>query len=43
MTDSQKLEAIRALINGEWDNEQLLKIGALFVNDIENIKSILEY
>jgi hypothetical protein len=43
MNTEQKLEAIKALINGEWDNEQLMKIGPLFVDPLENIKTILEY
>ena len=33
MTDKQKLEAIQALIDGEWDNEQLLKIGGISKED----------
>lgn len=42
MTPTQKLEAIRAIINGEYDNEQLKKIGLLFASDKLNIQKILE-
>lgn len=34
LTPYQKLEALRARLNGEWDNPQLLKIGVL--NNIKN-------
>ena len=34
LTPHQKLEALRARLNGEWDNPQLLKIGVL--NNIKN-------
>jgi hypothetical protein len=40
--DIDALEAIRALIQGEWDNEKLRKIGLLSTDFRENIRSILE-
>lgn len=43
MTDKEKLEAIRALLNGEFDNKQLVKIGPLFVDGVENILHILNF
>ncbi len=43
MTPEQKLEAIQALLDGEWDNEQLEKIGNLFQTTNNNIKTILNY
>lgn len=44
MTDAEKIEAIRALLHGDWDNEQLMKVdyliaGADYLRD--NIRSIL--
>lgn len=41
-TDSQAIEAIKARINGEWDNQQLMKLGALMPDTLEDIKTILE-
>ena len=41
-TPAQALEAIRARISGEWDNEQLLKLGALHTNTLEDISRIVE-
>lgn len=39
----EKLEAIQALIDGEWDNEQLNKIGYLRTSFEENVRAILNY
>jgi hypothetical protein len=41
LTCKQALEAIQALIQGEWDNEQLLKAGVLSTDIRENIRVIL--
>ncbi len=41
MTPEQKLEAIQALINGEYDNAELLKVGELWPNVEANILKIL--
>ena len=44
MTTEEKLECcIRARIYGEWDNPNLLKIGALSYDPIEDIMDILNY
>ena len=43
MTDSQKLEAIKARINGVWDNPQLMKIGELLTNTQDDILRILSF
>lgn len=42
MTAEQKLEAIKALINGVWDNEQLVKVGLLYADQKANIIMIIE-
>jgi hypothetical protein len=42
MTDSEKLDAIRARINGEWDNKNLLAIGPISFA-IEDIIRILDF
>lgn len=41
-TPEQALEAINARINGEWDNEQLIKLGPLMPEVIEDIKEIIK-
>jgi hypothetical protein len=41
MTDKEKLEAIQALINGEWDNPSLVKVGELHVDFEYNVQTIL--
>lgn len=41
MNAQEKLEAIRARIDGEWDNEQLLKLGDLSIDPIEDIAHII--
>lgn len=39
---SEAIEAITALLDGVWDNEQLMKVGALHIDEVYNIRSILE-
>jgi hypothetical protein len=41
-TPKQALDAIIARINGEFDNEQLLKLGPLFLNPLDDILRICE-
>ncbi len=41
LTPLEALEAIKARINGVWDNPQLEKIGALFTQETEDIITIL--
>jgi hypothetical protein len=41
-TAMQGIEAINARINGEWDNEQLMKLGPLMVDPIDDIKEIIK-
>jgi len=41
-THSEAIEAIKARINGEWDNPQLLRIGYLQVDTLEDIKYIID-
>ncbi len=46
MTDTEKLDAIQALIDGRFDDEQLMKIGDLWSGPDQlrlNIESILDY
>lgn len=40
-TPAQAIEAIQARISGEWDNPELLKLGALFTDTLEDIKRIV--
>lgn len=42
MTPEQGIEAIQALIDGEWDNIQLMKIGYLFTEDMANVRTIIK-
>lgn len=42
MTDKQKLEAIIARLNGEWDNPYLMQIGPLSVDPEYDIRRIIE-
>lgn len=42
LTPIQALEAIKARIEGVWDNEQLKKIGVLTIDPIDDINYILE-
>jgi hypothetical protein len=42
MTPEQKLVAIEALIDGEWDNPELVKVGELWPTLEENITKILQ-
>lgn len=41
-TNKEAIEAIKARISGEWDNEQLLKIGALHESAIDDIINIID-
>ena len=41
-TPSEAIEAMKARINGEWDNPQLLKVGDLRTDSFEDIKYIIE-
>ena len=41
-TDAQKLAAIRARINGEWDHPALLKLGPLHPNRLADVTRILD-
>lgn len=41
-TPKQAIEAINARINGEWDNEQLIKLGTLNTDTLKDIKYILQ-
>ena len=41
MTGKEKLQAIRALMNGEYDNPHLASIGFLHSSIIDNINTIL--
>ena len=43
MNDNQKIKAILALIDGVWDDPQLMKIGALSTNEGYNIRKILSH
>ncbi len=36
------LEAIKARINGEWDNKVLMTFGPLFINTLDDILMIIE-
>lgn len=40
-TPQQAIEAIKARISGEWDNDQLIKLGPLNTDTLEDIKEIL--
>ena len=40
MDTAQALEAILARINGIWDNEQLMKVGPLDVDEVQDILHI---
>lgn len=41
-TPEQAIEAIKARINGEWDNPQLVKLGALMPDTLADIQHIIE-
>lgn len=46
MTPEQRIEAIQALLNGEYDNQQLLKIGMLWSGPNHfkaNVEKIINY
>lgn len=38
----QAIEAIQARINGEYDNEQLMKLGPLMLDTLEDIERIIQ-
>jgi len=38
----QALEAIKARISGEWDNAELMKLGPLLVNALDDIQRIVD-
>lgn len=40
-TPLQAIKAMKALLEGDYDNKQLMKLGALIIDDFENIKRIL--
>jgi hypothetical protein len=40
-TTSQALQAIKARLDGVWDNEQLVKLGPLSNNRLEDIRRII--
>ena len=42
LSSNEKLEAIKALINGEWDNPSLKKVGPLTADTDENILYIID-
>lgn len=42
-TPQQAIEAIAARIHCDWDNEQLVKLGPLMTDPIEDIKEILKH
>lgn len=42
MTDQEKLQAIEARINGDWDNPALLKAGPLSTSLTEDILHIIK-
>jgi len=41
-TDAQKLQAIRARIDGVWDDPALMKLGCLFPDSTSDILRILD-
>lgn len=41
-TESEAIQAIKARINGEWDDPQLTKLGALMPDTLEDIKLIID-
>jgi hypothetical protein len=41
-TPTQAIEAMQARINGVWDNEQLLRLGALLEDENEDLRRILD-
>lgn len=43
MTDVQKYEAIEALYQGNYNNEQLLKIGQLDTDFKTNVARVINY
>jgi hypothetical protein len=42
MNDNQKPQAIRALLDGEWDDPALVEVGFLFPGIEENIRYIMD-
>lgn len=42
LTDREKLQALEARINGEWDNPTLVKIGPLLADIIADLRRIIQ-
>ena len=41
LTDKEKIEALKALFEGNWDNPSLNKVGNLFSSFEKNVKLII--